>query len=1671
MAKATKKKNRKLRRQVRKTVGALLMTSAIVVAAVPVTDVTAYGETDYVEKVKVVNYTDSKMKAYETINGSAAPATWQSKVPYVDKNATIYTDETGTFQFAFIPASDSVVDDVAVIMGVDSDKIQDGKLEIFDYVDAYKKYLSTSTATGYCAVNRSDKYLYYQADIHQQDDAKAYLFTATVNQLNASGERLSDEATGKVLTETKNLTSKDVGMSVNEDGDWYYTRTEITGYTSNTTTDPETGEEITESVPVTEETVYYAQPVMKTSYLPCYKETKDTWVNETLYYWGSLEDTTTTDDPTQTNKFHEVNVNSNAEGRICNAAVRYIGRQNVVGSNGEWKVGELAEEGKEYNGVFYNNGHITDLIIGDNLVGIGDYAFYRCTGIDSVSLGGSLNTIGNSAFAECSNMMEFKMDLHSKISVIGKEAFLNCRGLEQIQIPVSVDAIGDYCFSGCSGMKNIYMCAELDGEKDSNGNVITNMNLTTIGFNAFENCSALQSLTFPDTCAEKLPITYLSGCTLLQYIKSNNKDFDLIDGSTADDEENNHNDCKGKDGNGCDITKFLNALKYSDSFYFEGEDDYAIHQTARDHSAAFKYAGTDPAIFEKVIRCPEDDQHEATYKVNSDGDLISMTLDPKCQEIDIPASVGGYGITTIKSSSFKDNCFLKKITIPNTVNSIESGAFQGCHNLKYVIFSQPNNPNLEIGQGAFNTQQVSSHMTGCDKKMDSEPFLSFTGDISYSSAAFQYAMDPANNIDVSGQEMNSYITFYSGWPTNLAVKYNPSIDKNELIDYPRYSDLTSYEEFDLASSDRNSLPYITKEYAKAASEAKIAVESYENESTNTRPTQDQYDIVNAALNVNLPAGIEAIAEGIFSGVDSDNKAASELIWQYEKAEDGSEGEWKKIENPLSVNEKIQTITMNTVDTVDSYAFANCTGLTGVYMAGGSTIDDYAFKDCTNLANVEISSTVSKLGLRPFVGCTKLTDVDFKTSTYYTCDSAIIYGLENGVKSSIVECLEARGLTYGSSQVGPDELAGVTSIEPEAFKNCDGIGNVDFTASSITDIPKQCFAQTGRLSSVYLPDTAKSIDAGAFWNSNLFYIKIPTSVTYIEPQAFANVSESDGEISLDEDGDPEEILNAISGHTTVTVYCTEGSAAETYAKKYYYMNPVQYEPEIYHTVYFWDNLLDKANPTLLDTQQVLDGEDAVPPTPAPSHEGYTFTGWSTHTNIVRDMDVYAQWGSSVWVVTFMDTLSGKILSTQYIEDGKSAEPPTVPEHEGYTFTGWAPDYNNITDNTIIITQYKDNSGDGSRHTVTFYSYDGTTIVSQQKVNHGEAATAPMPPVRSGYTFSAWVPGTYTNVTSDMNIIATYKENSSSGSGNGNGSGSNASPSPTATPNPEDSVKKYTVSVSGGSGSGSYAAGEIVAINAYDMGEGQNFDKWTSSTAGVGFANPNATSTTFTMPAANVAITATYKTGSGSSSSGSTGSGSGSGSVAYNSGTIVDVDRSGISNTNLAGATVSGSTDNFIVKVTEDQSATDAVIAALQAKYGDISRIKYLPMDISLYDSTGRIKIADTSGITVNLTLPLPDDLVQYAGNNRVAAVSNGALEELNARFTTVDGVPCVNFTATHFSPYVIYVDTANLTEATIDATPKTGDPIHPKWFLALGLACISLILFFKRDKVVINTKTA
>ena len=174
--------------------------------------------------------------------------------------------------------------------------------------------------------------------------------------------------------------------------------------------------------------------------------------------------------------------------------------------------------------------------------------------------------------------------------------------------------------------------------------------------------------------------------------------------------------------------------------------------------------------------------------------------------------------------------------------------------------------------------------------------------------------------------------------------------------------------------------------------------------------------------------------------------------------------------------------------------------------------------------------------------------------------------------------------------------------------------------------------------------------------------------------------------------------------------------------------------------------------------------------------------------------------------------------------------------------------------------------------------------------------------------------------------------------------------------------------------------------------------------------------------------------------------------------------GITDVGKMSAKVNGSSDNYVVKISETAEADAAAAQALTAEFGSLNDIRYLPIDISLYDSTGTNKISPVpNGVTVSVTVPIPDALAIYGGNAKVASTIGGVLEKMSPKFTVINSVPCMTFTATHFSPYVIYVDTANLMAAgTLDATPKTGDMLHPKWFLVIGLIAAALFMFLKKD---------
>ena len=115
---------------------------------------------------------------------------------------------------------------------------------------------------------------------------------------------------------------------------------------------------------------------------------------------------------------------------------------------------------------------------------IGDYTFYGCSVLTSLTLPSGLTEIGEGAFAACSGLTS--LTLPSGVTSIGNHAFYACSGLTSITLPSGVTEIGEFAFSACSGLTSITLPS----------------GVTEIGEFAFERCSGLTSIY---VYTEKLP--------------------------------------------------------------------------------------------------------------------------------------------------------------------------------------------------------------------------------------------------------------------------------------------------------------------------------------------------------------------------------------------------------------------------------------------------------------------------------------------------------------------------------------------------------------------------------------------------------------------------------------------------------------------------------------------------------------------------------------------------------------------------------------------------------------------------------------------------------------------------------------------------------------------------------------------------------------------------------------------------------------------------------------------------------------------------------------------------------------------------------------------------------------------------------------------------------------
>lgn len=101
---------------------------------------------------------------------------------------------------------------------------------------------------------------------------------------------------------------------------------------------------------------------------------------------------------------------------------------------------------------------ITQVVFEGDITTIGNYSFYRCTHLTSITIPNSVISIGTGAFLDCTDLKEITMpdDSNFKLHSIGAYAFEDCRSLKSITIPSSVQSIGEHAFYESFGSLKVY---------------------------------------------------------------------------------------------------------------------------------------------------------------------------------------------------------------------------------------------------------------------------------------------------------------------------------------------------------------------------------------------------------------------------------------------------------------------------------------------------------------------------------------------------------------------------------------------------------------------------------------------------------------------------------------------------------------------------------------------------------------------------------------------------------------------------------------------------------------------------------------------------------------------------------------------------------------------------------------------------------------------------------------------------------------------------------------------------------------------------------------------------------------------------------------------------------------------------------------------------------------
>lgn len=195
-----------------------------------------------------------------------------------------------------------------------------------------------------------------------------------------------------------------------------------------------------------------------------------------------------------------------------------------------------------------------------------------------------------------------------------------------------------------------------------------------------------------------------------------------------------------------------------------------------------------------------------------------------------------------------------------------------------------------------------------------------------------------------------------------------------------------------------------------------------------------------------------------------------------------------------------------------------------------------------------------------------------------------------------------------------------------------------------------------------------------------------------------------------------------------------------------------------------------------------------------------------------------------------------------------------------------------------------------------------------------------------------------------------------------------------------------------------------------------------------------------------------------------------------GVLMQINSNSIAgNKENAMATMPGNEGSYVLKISDSDTASEEIASAYSELYGGRWPSGLQAYDISLYDGTGQIPITKLGRQYITIQIPKPEGVIGD-GFHLVTLDEDGQLEAVEYQIVDLEDGDYIQFMTRHFSPYGIYSYSGYGGQGVVsggkavislsgqkDDTPDTGDPIHPKWFLAAGFLAASIALYFWKRK--------